>query len=142
MVAVPKGHPWETRKSVRGEELGDETMLMLGTGHCFRDQVLQVFPALNRTGDTASPMSRILEGSSLETLRMMVASGAGITVMPSTAAAAHSGKPGLVRYLPFARPVPDRRVVLAWRGSFTRHPAIEVLREAILACDLPGVQPV
>ncbi|MGQ0657435.1 MAG: LysR substrate-binding domain-containing protein [Chromatiales bacterium] len=141
MVAVPRGHPWDGRRSIRGEELGGEDMLMLGAGHCFRDQVLQVFPALNRSSETAGAMTRILEGSSLETLRMMVASGAGVTVMPSTAAAEHAGKSDLVRYLPFTRPAPDRRVALAWRKSFTRMRATDVLRDAILACDLPGVRP-
>lgn len=143
VVAVPKGHPWESRKSIKGEELGGEDLLMLGAGHCFRDQVLQVFPALNRASEAAGSMTRVLEGSSLETLRMMVASGAGVTVMPSTAAAAaHGGKSALVRYLPFSRPVPDRRIVLAWRNSFTRTAAVEALREAVLACNLPGVEPV
>ncbi|MEZ5445730.1 MAG: LysR substrate-binding domain-containing protein [Gammaproteobacteria bacterium] len=142
VVAIPKGHPWESRKSIRGEDLGGEDMLMLGAGHCFRDQVLQVFPALNRASEATGSMSRVLEGSSLETLRMMVASGAGVTVMPSTAAAAHGGRSALVRYLPFSRPVPDRRIVLAWRNSFTRTAAVEALREAVLACNLPGVEPV
>lgn len=142
VVAVPKGHAWETRKTIKGDELSGEAMLMLGAGHCFRDQVLREFPSLNRASDSAGAMTRVLEGSSLETLRMMVASGAGVTVMPSTAAAAHTGKGSLVRYLPFARPVPDRRIVLAWRNSFTRTAAIDVLREAILACDLPGTRAV
>jgi LysR family hydrogen peroxide-inducible transcriptional activator len=45
----------------------------------------------------------------------------------------------LIKVRPFARPVPDRRVVLAWRKSFPRPEAIETLRQAILACDLPQV---
>jgi LysR family hydrogen peroxide-inducible transcriptional activator len=141
VVAVPRGHPWENRKSIKGEELGDESMLMLGAGHCFRDQVLREFPSLNRASDSAGTMHRVLEGSSLETLRMMVASGAGVTVMPSTAAASHGGRQSLVRYLPFTRPVPDRRIILAWRTSFTRTAAIDALRDAILDCDLPGTKP-
>ncbi|MFO1434859.1 MAG: LysR substrate-binding domain-containing protein [Gammaproteobacteria bacterium] len=140
MVAVPKGHAWEARKFIRGEELGDESLLMLGAGHCFRDQVLQSFPALNRTTDAAGSMTRTMEGSSLETLRMMVASGAGVTVMPSTAAAAHTSKNSLVKYLPFAKPVPDRRIVLAWRSSFARAAAVDALSKAVHACDLPGAK--
>jgi len=139
MVAVPRGHPWDGRRSIKGEELGGEDMLMLGAGHCFRDQVLRTFPALNRSSETTGPKTRILEGSSFETLRMMVASGAGVTVMPSTAAFAHGGKNNLVRYVPFTRPAPDRRVVLAWRSSFTRLPAIDLLRDAVRDCGLPGV---
>lgn len=138
VVALPRGHPWENRRHLRGEELSEEALLLLGAGHCFRDQVLQRFPALNRSVPGGEP-SRILEGSSLETIRLMVASGAGITVMPCTAAAADTGKGALIRYLPFSRPAPDRRVALAWRRRFTRGQAIEVLRAGILACELPGV---
>jgi LysR family hydrogen peroxide-inducible transcriptional activator len=82
-----------------------------------------------------------MEGSSLETLRMMVASGTGVTVMPSTAAAAHGGRGSLIRYLPFVKPVPDRRIVLAWRSSFARAAAIDALSKAVLACELPGTKP-
>jgi LysR family hydrogen peroxide-inducible transcriptional activator len=45
----------------------------------------------------------------------------------------------MVRYVPFTRPVPSRRVVIAWRKSFTRHAAIDAVRNAILSCDLHGV---
>jgi LysR family transcriptional regulator, hydrogen peroxide-inducible genes activator len=47
---------------------------------------------------------------------------------------------GLLSYVPFDDPVPDRRVVLAWRKSFTRMPAIEAIVDAINACELPGVK--
>jgi LysR family hydrogen peroxide-inducible transcriptional activator len=69
-----------------------------------------------------------------------VASGVGVTVLPSTSVAPGEGAGGdLIRVRPFTRPVPDRRVVLAWRKSFPRPEAIEALRQAILACDLPQV---
>jgi LysR family transcriptional regulator, hydrogen peroxide-inducible genes activator len=45
----------------------------------------------------------------------------------------------MLRYLPFAQPAPSRRVVIAWRKSFTRHAAIEAVRQAVLSCDLRGV---
>ncbi len=74
----------------------------------------------------------------------MVASGVGITVLPRMSV--HEVKPhaggidsGLLSYVAFDEPVPDRRVVLAWRKSFTRMPAIDAICDAIAACDLPGV---
>ena len=128
-VAVPKGHPWEHRKRVTSEELTKESLLLLGEGHCFRDQVLE-FCHTSR--------SRAIEGGSLETIRHMVASGVGVTVLPATAVSAN-GSGDLIRILPFSRP-PTRRVALAWRRSFPRPEAIEALRKAILACNLPQVQ--
>ena len=87
-----------------------------------------------------SSLARTLEGGSLETIRQMVASGVGVTVLPSTSVQAGERGGELIRVRPFARPVPDRRVVLAWRKSFPRPQAIEALREAILECDLPQVE--
>jgi len=128
-VAVPKGHAWEMRKRVTSEELGKESLLLLGEGHCFRDQVLE-FCHTTRT--------RAIEGGSLETIRQMVASGVGVTVLPATSIGA--GGDSLIRLVPFAKPVPSRRVALAWRRTFPRPAAIAALRKAILACNLPPVE--
>jgi LysR family hydrogen peroxide-inducible transcriptional activator len=138
MVAVPAGHAWESRKSVSAQELKSETMLMLGVGHCFRDQVLEVCPEMARFATGADGVQRSFEGSSLETIRHMVASGIGITVLPASSVPEKPSKRDLLRYIPFSKPVPDRRVVIAWRKSFTRPEAIEALRRAVLACELPG----
>lgn len=136
VVAVPKGHPWQNRKRVSSEELTRESLLLLGEGHCFRDQVLE-FCHTMRSRDR-SPLARTVEGGSLETIRQMVASGVGVTVLPSTSVG--TGGPGdLIRILPFTRPVPTRRVALAWRRTFPRPEAVEALRKAILACNLPQV---
>jgi LysR family hydrogen peroxide-inducible transcriptional activator len=85
-------------------------------------------------------MQKTFEGSSLDTIRHMVASGLGVTVLPRTSVPAKPARDSLLVYVPFKAPVPDRRVVLAWRKSFTRTAAIEALRQAILKCHLPGVQ--
>jgi LysR family transcriptional regulator, hydrogen peroxide-inducible genes activator len=138
MVAVPAGHAWEGRKSVSAQELKNETMLMLGVGHCFRDQVLEVCPEMARFAPSADGVQRSFEGSSLETIRHMVASGIGITVLPVSSVPEKPSKRDLLRYVSFTKPVPDRRVVLAWRKSFTRREAIEAVRQAVLACNLPG----
>ena len=139
VVAVPRDHAWAGRKSVRSAELKKESMVLLGTGHCFRDQVLRVSPELNRPsyGD-GDGLQKTFEGSSLETIRHMVASGIGITVLPATSVPERVPRDSLLRYVPFSAPVPDRRVVLVYRKSFTRRAAIDALRRAVLDCPLPG----
>ena len=116
-------------------------MLLLGTGHCFRDQVLAVCPEYARFASDAEGIRKSFEGSSLETIRYMVASGMGITVVPqlSVRSFERAGGSDHVRYIPFDAPVPTRRVVLAWRRSFTRYEAIAALRNAVYACALDGV---
>jgi LysR family hydrogen peroxide-inducible transcriptional activator len=81
-----------------------------------------------------------VEGGSLETIRQMVAGGVGVTVLPATSTNTTGGASELIRILPFARPAPTRRVGLAWRRSFPRPEAIEALRKAIFACNLPQVE--
>lgn len=137
VVAVPDNHPLAERDSIPSEELKKETMLLLGTGHCFRDHVLEVCPEYARFASDAEGIRKSFEGSSLETIKYMVASGMGITVVPQLSTA--SGQQQHMSYVPFSAPVPTRRVVLAWRRSFTRYEAIAALRNAIYACPLSGV---
>ena len=159
MAAVPSAHPLAQRASVTAEEMKSETMLLLGNGHCFRDHVLEVCPEFARFSSNADGIRRSFEGSSLETILHMVAAGMGITLVPrlgvpsaalaAQAAAAVPLKKGtkkppvteapLITYLPFIGHIPSRRVVLVWRRSFTRYEAIAALRNAIYACELPGV---
>jgi LysR family hydrogen peroxide-inducible transcriptional activator len=123
-VVVPQGHKWTKRKSVSPDELAGEHTILLAVGHCFRDQVLDACPELNRA-DT-----HVTRSTSLETVRNMVASGLGVSVLPRDALTPkyHSQ---LVVPVPFARPVPSRRVALAYRRSFPRPEAIAALREAV-----------
>jgi LysR family hydrogen peroxide-inducible transcriptional activator len=138
MVAVPRRHAWTKRRSIASVDLRRETMLLLGSGHCFRDQVLEVCPELARSS-SAGGIQKTVEGSSLETIRQMVASGIGITVMPRTSVPERPRRDSLIAYLPFKKPPPDRRVVLAWRKSFTRQAAVDAISQAVLRCALPGV---
>ena len=133
-----KGHPWEGRKRVTSDELTKESLLLLGEGHCFRDQVLEICHTV-RAKDR-SPLARTVEGGSLETIRQMVAGGVGVTVLPATSVSGTSNPGDLIRVLPFAKPVPVRRVGLAWRKSFPRPEAIEALTKAILGSNLPQVE--
>ncbi|MGE5465799.1 MAG: hydrogen peroxide-inducible genes activator [Ignavibacteria bacterium] len=135
-VLVPVGHSWAKKKNVAPDELLDQPLLMLGRGNCFRDQVLDLCNAAGEGGP------QVLEGSSLETIRHMVASGVGITVMPATAVDTLPKTDPLLRVRPFAEPQPARRVGLVWRASFPRHQAIDLLRRALLDCRLPGTSPV
>jgi LysR family hydrogen peroxide-inducible transcriptional activator len=82
VVAMPSGHAWENRGKIDPDDLKQETMLLLGSGHCFRDHVLGVCPELMRFSQNADGIQKTFEGSSLETIRHMVASGVGITVLP------------------------------------------------------------
>ncbi len=132
-VAVPHQHAWATRQHIHPRELQDETMLLLGAGHCFRDQVLQVCPELSRFSphlQGENGIRRSFEGSSLETLRYMVAGGLGLTVLPASAAQVARADP-LLKLVPFESPAPYRSVVLVWRKSFTRPEAMAALSSVI-----------
>ncbi len=152
LAAVPSSHPLATKDQITAHELKAETMLLLGAGHCFRDHVLEVCPEFARFSSDTSGIKRSFEGSSLETIKHMVAAGMGVTLVPrlsvsKEALALNSNRnPNLeetyVRYIPIVdegTTPPSRRVVLAWRKSFTRYEAIAALRNAIYACDLQGV---
>jgi LysR family hydrogen peroxide-inducible transcriptional activator len=138
VAAVPKLHALAKRKSISTDELKRETMLLLGTGHCFRDHVLEVCPEYARFSSDAEGIRKSFEGSSLETIKYMVASGMGVTVVPQLSVP-KDPQPH-IRYIRFTAPVPTRRVVLVWRRTFTRYEAIAALRNAIYACELPGVK--
>lgn len=152
MAAVPANHRLAQQDRVNADVLKQETMLLLGSGHCFRDHVLEVCPEFARFSNETEGIRKSFEGSSLETIKHMVAAGMGVTLVPRLsvpASAFHaSGQSvsmgvndeGYVRYLPFEGEPPTRRVVLAWRRSFTRYEAIAALRNAVYACDLPGVK--
>lgn len=138
-VLLPAGHPWVTRKTIKPEDLFGEPLLMLGSGNCFRDQVLDLCAAATN-GRGGSP--HVIEGSSLETIRHMVASGVGLTVMPASAVDGLPPDDPLLCVRRFANPQPRRRVGIVWRTTFPRHRALDVVRGAILDCDLPGTRPV
>ena len=153
MAAVPSSHPLAQHDSVTAEALKKETMLLLGNGHCFRDHVLEVCPEFARFSSDAEGIRKSFEGSSLETIKYMVAAGMGVTLVPRLsvpkeallARREHRRKTDefFVKYLNVTSlkslDSPTRRVVLAWRRSFTRYEAIAALRNAIYACELSWV---
>jgi LysR family hydrogen peroxide-inducible transcriptional activator len=125
VVMVPIDHPWANRTSIKAEDLTDENVLLLNSGHCYSHQVLQACPDLSRKG-------QVLQGNSLETIRNMVSSNLGITVLPCSAATERHVNP-LVKVIPFTAPVPVRRIALAWRKSYARELAVNCLADAIKA---------
>ncbi|WP_027996684.1 LysR substrate-binding domain-containing protein [Simplicispira psychrophila] len=153
LAAVPSTHALAAQDSVSAEQLKNETMLLLGAGHCFRDHVLEVCPEFARYGNNQTEgIRKAFEGSSLETIKHMVAAGMGVTLVPRLAVPREAlladtrrrqSDETYIRYLPVRESdggaPPLRRVVLAWRRSFTRYEAIAALRNAIYACELPGV---
>ena len=135
-VLLPANHAWNKEKSVKPASLLDQPLLMLGRGNCFRDQVLDLCTAAGQGGP------QVMEGSSLETIRHMVASNVGITVMPAAAVDTIPKNDPLLRVRNFAQPEPSRRVGMVWRASFPRHQAIDLLRRCLLDCHLPGTKAV
>lgn len=125
VVVVPANHRWAEQESIGATDLSGEKVLLLNSGHCFSNQVVEACPELSRKGE-------VLQGNSLETIRNMVASGLGITVLPCSAATDRYRNP-LLRMIPFRDPVPTRRIALAWRKSFVRSRAIEAMAEAVKA---------
>ena len=136
VVLMPLGHPLEAATQVDAATLARQDLLLLGPGHCFRDQVLRFCPECNRLSVTSDNMQRTLEGSSLETIRLMVATGVGITVLPYTSVSGYAYPSDLLSVRPFEAPAPTRVVALAWRKSFPRQRVIALLAEAIRACPL------
>jgi len=133
VVVVNKEHHWAGRHSIRAQALSEEKVLLLDSGHCFSNQVEEACPELNRKG------ADIQQGTSLETVRNMVASGLGITVLPASANSERYRTP-LLQVIPFAKPVPSRRIALAWRTSYPRSQAINALVQAIAQVKIPGIQ--
>ena len=129
---APAKHALARRKSVAVEELDAGELLLLPVGHCFRDQVLDACNEFSRPPEAGR------QGNSLETLRSMVASGLGVSVLPATALTARHFSP-LVKSVEFAAPCPVRRVALASRSGFHRPAALKKLVDAVRGLDLPVI---
>jgi LysR family hydrogen peroxide-inducible transcriptional activator len=131
-AVVPMGHPWAKKSQLDPRALTTQRVLLPHAGHCFRHQVLESCPELSRADTEA------LQGNSLETIRHMVASGLGITVLPSSALTPKHQNKRLVA-IPFTKPVPQRRIALAWRKGFTRPNAIKAIQESVRMVKFPGM---
>jgi LysR family hydrogen peroxide-inducible transcriptional activator len=126
LVLMRKDHALSQKKSIEISDLKQENVLLLGEGNCFRKQILEICSQCYKTeGD-----QKTIEGTSLETLRHMVASGMGITILPSTATDMKYYSNTLC-YRPFKNKVPKRTIAVAWRASFPRTKAIDAIVHAI-----------
>jgi LysR family hydrogen peroxide-inducible transcriptional activator len=130
---VPVGHQWERKKQIDARDLEGEKVLLLHAGHCFRQHVLDSCPKLSRSDAEG------IQGNSLETIRQMVASGLGITVLPCSALTKKYDNKRLVT-LTLMKPVPGRRIGLAWRRGFTRPQAIEAIRKSVQSLKIPELK--
>jgi len=135
-LILPKQHPaLNNDESIAINEIENENILLLGAGHCFRDQVVEAFPNLTHLNYQSNRLQKTFEGSSLETIRYMVASGAGISIFPCTSLTNHDES--LFRIKNLADPTPTRKVALAWRKSFPRKEVLERFKQSILDIDIP-----
>ncbi len=132
-VVVPVTHPWAKRKRIEVESLAGEKVILPHAGHCFRRQVLDQCPDISRSDREG------VQGNSLETIRHMVASGLGITVLPCSALALKHRQKRLAT-IAFADPVPERQIGLAWRKGFGRPRALEALADAVRGLKIPGLE--
>lgn len=130
-VVVPKGHPLAKLDRVPAGAVRGDDVLVLKAGNCFREQVLDACPEISHAEGSTH------EGHSIETVRCMVASGYGISVLP---AGSLNGiyRNDLVVSIPFEDPPPSRRVALAWRQGYTRPQAIEAIIRAVGQIRNPG----
>lgn len=104
---------------------------MLRTGNCFRDQVMEVCPACKSDTFSRNSLQKTLEGSSIDTIRQMVAAGSGVTILPRTSIDERYGVNKLLDFRPFARPVPEREIAIAFRNSYPRSTLISLLSDVI-----------
>ncbi|RLA49121.1 MAG: hydrogen peroxide-inducible genes activator [Gammaproteobacteria bacterium] len=132
VVLLPEDHPLSQEKRIDPAVLSGYRVLLMGEGHCFRDQVLEACPGLQQAvSDNYARGNAVVEGGSLETLKHMVASGLGITVLPKSAADVATYGKHTLAVRPFTEPAPQRTIALAWRVSYPRHQAIDILTNAM-----------
>jgi LysR family hydrogen peroxide-inducible transcriptional activator len=125
VAAFPANHRLADRARVRAEDLQGETLLLLEDGHCLRDQALAV---CSRSG---AQEKQDFRATSIETLRQMVATGVGVTLLPELASTGGYGNTKGLVVRPFAKPVPSRSVGAVWRKSTARAAAIEAVGDQI-----------
>ncbi len=138
-VVLPKGHTLTTKKKLKLEELFDESLLLLKSGNCFRDQVLNACMSCQGVELSKTQMQKTLEGSSIETIRQMVAAGVGITVLPCTSINPNDDMKNLLEYRELTKPTPEREVILAYRKSYPRTLIINLLQTVVNKAKLNNV---
>jgi LysR family hydrogen peroxide-inducible transcriptional activator len=137
-VLMPITHPLASSESISAQQLEQEKVLLLEEGHCFREQVKKICPGCVKIGNGEGNMQQNLEGGSLEIIRYMVASGIGISILPDSAIGGDYLRWDLLTTRPLAQDSPKRCIAMAWRKSFPRPQAVQLLGESIRSCNLNG----
>lgn len=128
-LAIPIEHELAQCKVVNAKDLHGDDMVLLEDGHCLSGQALDVCPAKQRQNRNR------LHAMTLETLRHMVATGAGYTLLPSLAVGTKPPLTNLIRYMKLGgKQQYGRKIVLAWRHSFNRNTDIDLFAELIREC--------
>lgn len=140
VILVPSSHPLAMTDTVSLKQLAKESILLLGPQHCFRDQVLELCPECFKSKSDEEDINTTFEGSSLETIRFMVAGGVGVTIVPRMAACADRYAQRLINIKHFTGIEPSRKIAIAWRKNFTRMEAIDMLAQCIRDCSLGGAK--
>lgn len=140
VAAIPKEHKLNEKSEISLTDIENETFLLLGTGHCFRDQVVESFPNLSYLNFKSGQLQKTLEGSSLETIRYMVASGAGITILPCSSI--NNQNDELFSVKPIQSPVPSRTVALVWRKTYPRKQILQTFKQALTSIQIECTMPI
>lgn len=141
-VVIPPSHKLAKKESkISLNQIKDETVLLLGAGHCFRDQVVETYPNLMHMNYQSDRLQKTFEGSSLETIRYMVASGVGISIFPCTSLSERDQELFKVRELA-NKDQANRMVALAWRKTFPRTEVLETFKKVIKNIDIPCTIPI
>jgi LysR family hydrogen peroxide-inducible transcriptional activator len=125
-VALPEHHRLAKQATVRIADLADESLLLLEEGHCLREQALEVCSRISLQE------RQDFRATSLETLRQMVAAGAGVTLMPELASRGAYGNARGVVIRPLVRPTPHRQIGAVWRKSSARLAAIQAFCDVVI----------
>ncbi|MDG6778765.1 LysR substrate-binding domain-containing protein [Thiomicrorhabdus sp. zzn3] len=139
-LIVPKEHPLsQTDTEIVLQKIENETILLLGAGHCFRDQVIEAFPNLMHLNYQSDRLQKTFEGSSLETIRYMVASGVGLSIFPCSSLSERDNELFTIKEL--SGPTPTRKIALAWRKSFPREEILQRFKQSVMEATIPCTIP-
>ena len=122
-VLIPTKHPWNNKQKINAKDLKNEKILLLDNTHCFSMQVREACPGI-------SDKAEVQVGTSLETIRNMVASNLGISILPQSATANNYSN-DLINILPFESPIPFRRVAMAFRQGSSKQSSLVKIVESI-----------
>lgn len=126
MLAVPAGHPLAKRKAPKLEELAAEPFIVMKEGHCLGDQVRQ-FCTRNTSGLRVS-----FRSSQLETIRALVGSGLGVSLIPAMATRITCAGDPVYRRM--ATPRPERTICGAWPKNRGAGRAADAFMRTIAEC--------